>query len=575
MLKQRRSQHRGMTIGVKAENLSDSPNALTARDPGLREFYLNAALAEIPRLLGSVDRNPLRPTYGCLDRQFWHYRTSSFPSEMYQEGVLPLAQVFAYQLPGNRWYGAPRVRELAIAALRFSARSAHADGSCDDYYPFERALGAAVFSLVAATEACRLLQVEDAQILTAIQQRARWIADNDESGRLANHQALAALGLHRAGTLLNRAELRQAARHRVDRVLSWQSEEGWFDEYGGADPGYQTATIECLALFAKESGATDLADPLRRAVRFAASFLHPDNSYAGEYGSRGTYHFFPHGMELLAPNQSDAARLADGFCRALEEGKQASFADDRMYAHRLASLIEAYRNWSEVCPTETSETSAAPPTWQSYPKAGLFIHRSDAAHTVISTARGGVFKHFSSASPSSITDAGVIVELADGRLAVSQWHDCERSFQYRQTEDGGHCLEVSGQLVQANFETATPAKMAIFLFGMATVGRWARHLVRRLLQRRLITSRRAVPIRHTRKFELGISGRPLVVTDQLELLSPGIRIERASFGSDHQSAYVAASGVYQEGVLCPWTDLSAYLPILNKQRQATIVRKLE
>jgi hypothetical protein len=48
---------------------------------------------------------------------------------MFQEGVLPLAMVYAYEMPGNRWFGQPRVRELAIAALRFCAKSAHADGS--------------------------------------------------------------------------------------------------------------------------------------------------------------------------------------------------------------------------------------------------------------------------------------------------------------------------------------------------------------------------------------------------------------------------------------------------------------
>ena len=127
----------------------DEPR-LAARDSAARARYLHAALSQIPRLLGAIDRNPYRATYGCLDRQFWHYRTSSFPSEMYQEGVLPLALVATTRLPGNRWYGQPRVRELAVAALRFAARSSHRDGSCDDYYPFERALGAAAFSLAAA-----------------------------------------------------------------------------------------------------------------------------------------------------------------------------------------------------------------------------------------------------------------------------------------------------------------------------------------------------------------------------------------------------------------------------------------
>jgi len=155
------------------------------RDRTLRNLYLTAALADVPRLLGAIDRNPYRPTYGCLDRQFWHYRTASFPSQMYQEGALPLALVYATKLPGNRWHGDRRVRELAVAAIRFAARSSHADGSCDDYYPFERALGAAVFSLAAAAEAYRLLDPHDEEILAWFERRCRWLIRSPTTRSLA------------------------------------------------------------------------------------------------------------------------------------------------------------------------------------------------------------------------------------------------------------------------------------------------------------------------------------------------------------------------------------------------------
>ena len=134
---------------VELQLEGDKAGRGSPRNSALRTLYATAAMADVPRLLGAIDRNPYRRTYGCLDRQFWHYRTAAFPSEMYQEGALPLALVYATMLPGNRWYGNPRLRELAVAAIRFAAESSHADGSCDDYYPFARAFGAAVFSLQA------------------------------------------------------------------------------------------------------------------------------------------------------------------------------------------------------------------------------------------------------------------------------------------------------------------------------------------------------------------------------------------------------------------------------------------
>ena len=47
-----------------------------------------------------------------------------------------------------------------------------------------------------------------------------------------------------------------------------------------------------------------------------------------------------------------------------------------------------------------------------------------------------------------------------------------------------------------------------------------------------------------------------------------------AFGTDHQAVYVAASGVYQEGVLAPWADLSRYVDELNVRRRVTIVREI-
>jgi hypothetical protein len=64
------------------------------------------------------------------------------------------------------------------------------------------------------------------------------------------------------------------------------------------------------------------------------------------------------------------------------------------------------------------------------------------------------------------------------------------------------------------------------------------------------------------------------VTDHIELLDERIQIRRMSFASDLQSSYVAASDVYQESVLQPWTDLGPQVAELNARREVTIVREL-
>ncbi|MGH7192752.1 MAG: hypothetical protein ACREJM_04360, partial [Candidatus Saccharimonadales bacterium] len=350
-------------------------------------------------------------------------------------------------------------------------------------------------------------------------------------------------------------------------------------EYGGADPGYQTVTIDVLAKLRQMTGDARLDEPLRRAVSFARLFLHADGSYGGEYGSRGTYHFYPHGFELLTGENREAAELADGFLQSIENGTLAAFDDDRMYAHRLGNLIEAYLDWSPTAPGENSRDPVAPALVAGtapalvagaapalvagasrgfcyLPHAGILVHRTGEFSTIISAARGGVFKHCRSGH-SPETDTGLIIETTDGRQAVSQGHDLTRQIVWRCDEsasgDAGdsayapntlaETLTVSGHLRWNRHETATPLKQAVFHLGMISIGTWGRGLVRRALQRRLIVARKTCPIRLTRRFEFPselADTSECRVIDQIELLDDRLQIRRLSFTSDLQSAYTAA-----------------------------------
>ncbi|MCL6501894.1 MAG: hypothetical protein K6T86_04360 [Pirellulales bacterium] len=582
----------GAAEGTEAEEPSAAfaGQVLYPRDASLRGLYAQAALAAVPRLLASVDRNPYSPAYGCFDRQYWHYRTSSFPSEMYQEAVLPLAWIYRHACPGNRWQGLSRVRELAIAGMRFAARSSHRDGSCDDYYPFERAFGAAVFSLQAAAHACLLLELDDSAIRAWLVRRARWAARHGETGRLTNHHALAALGLHAVYELVGDDEFAQARDALLSRVLAWQSCEGWFVEYEGADLGYQTLTVECLARLAPHVGDRRLIDALQRAVAFTRWFLHPDDTMGGAYGSRGTVLFFPHGMELLAATHADAADLADAHLRLLRSGRVPPYADDRLYVHRLASLLGAWRDWSPLRPASLDTSPRA----RYFPEAGLLVHRSPTHATIVSPARGGVLYHCSSSG--AIWDTGLVVRTSQGRLAVSQPHSRSRrvhwvpaagsdacpktdAAQEAAAECGQGTLVVSGPLYWQRAELATPLKQAALHLAMLSLGRWCRNLVRRALQRRLITGRRPAPIWLSRRIDFlpasdGCGRWRLRITDELELRDPLLRVEALAYSSDLETAYVAAAAAGETASLQPWTDLAELVPLLNRHRRITIIKEM-
>ena len=109
--------------------------------------------------------------------------------------------------------------------------------------------------------------------------------------------------------------------------------------------------------------------------------------------------------------------------------------------------------------------------------------------------------------------------------------------------------------------------------GMWAVGRWCRTVVRKLLQRRLITGRSCFPIRLTRTIDLRHENPTVRVTDEIELTSPAVRVKRMAIGTDHQTAYVAACNIYQDSVLEPWTDLDESVDQLNRDRRVVITRE--
>ena len=130
-----------------------------------RNLLAQIALAEIPKVLTLLDRNPHSPTYGCFDRNFWHYRIIDFPSGMSQEFVWPLALAYDLDVPNNQFYRRASLREWTEAGILYAAKSAHRDGSCDDYFPYERAMGASGFSLLACMESYRLLGLENQEAM--------------------------------------------------------------------------------------------------------------------------------------------------------------------------------------------------------------------------------------------------------------------------------------------------------------------------------------------------------------------------------------------------------------------------
>lgn len=510
-----------------------------------KQLFAQAALSQIPKLLTLLDRNPHSPTYGCFDRNFWHYKIIDFPSGMAQEFVWPLALAYATDIPGSFYYQQAALRDWVEAGIHFAARSAHRDGSCDDYFPFERAGGAAAFSLLACIESYALLDLKSDAMLSFFEQRANWLARHHESGRLSNHQALIALCLELLARLLQTTKWDKARDERLKRVLAWQSAEGWFQEYEGCDPGYHTLTISCLAQLYELRPTPELQAAIERAVRLAVEFIHPDGAYGGEYGSRNTYNFFPHGFELAGRWLPEALAINDGFLKGLASGLAPCYADDHIIGHHTWNYLLAYRDYVDERPTPAPRRTGR--VWLQ--AAGILIDRRDEVTLYVALNKGGVFKLFRG-DKLVASDTHLSLQVRDGsKLQTAVAHLIDE----HKIEVGDDEIEIRGLLGWAKQKQMTPLRLILLRAVMLTIGRFFPNLIRRQLQRMLITGKELAPymFHRTLKWE----GGKLKITDELRA-NDWSDVVAAGIGGDQTSIYVVMSRTYQPGQLQRWLDLT-------------------
>ena len=550
-----------------------------SRDQFARDLFATEAIAQIPKILTLLDRNPHSPTYGCFDRNFWHYKIIDFPSGMAQEFVWPLALVYALPLPDNPYYQQASIKAWVEAGILYAAQSAHADGSCDDYFPFERAGGAAAFSLLACIESYTLLDLKNPEALRFFELRADWLAHHQESGRLTNHQALIVLCLELMGRLLQTHKWDTAKHQRLQQVLSWQNAEGWFQEYEGCDPGYHTLTISCLARYyelVQEQPdrclipLEQLQEAIAKATHLASHFVHPDGSYGGEYTSRNTYNFFPHGFELVGKWLPDALNINDRFLKGLAHQKNACYADDHIIGHHTWNYLLTWQDFVEARPPLKPRAEGR--FW--LPNARLLVDRRDDIELYLALNKGGVFKVFKG-DRLILSDTQFSLQVRSGTGVKNAVGHLVGPYDIQVENDR---MLIQGALGWAKQKQMTPLNLMILRGVMFTVGRFFPNLIRSLLQKVLITGKKPTPFRFSREFrwrgEANDSDAGYwQVTDELHAESWS-DVVSAGIGCDQTSIYVVMSRTFQSSQLQPWLDLTDKIQQLPEGMPLKVERSL-
>lgn len=402
-----------------------------------QDAYAREIDAALPQVLALPDRDPLSATRGYGDRQFWAWKLIDFPNGTLQgavNGLSALLSADAFAAHVSKDAVEDRIGEMQAATLRMMRR----DGSFEEALPYEQSY--CVTALVAYDHLCATERLGGSLPNAKPLERAiRFLIRRDEThGFISNHLATAVAALRRWDRLAGDAAARRKADLLLERILAGQSEEGWFVEYGGADPGYQTLCMTHLADAAETAGDERLWAALEKGVGFVSHFVHPDGSFGGVYGSRATRIYYPAAMELLAARSPLAARIAARMKRAIGEATTVPLA-----AIDQPNLMPLFNNCCQALLAAAGRTDAE--DWGLSPgrrllaEAGLLVDAGERHHTIVSTRKGGVIYHWRDGAL-VLADAGIALRDG-GRVLTSQGDDPDNVI-----EVAGDEIRISGRL---------------------------------------------------------------------------------------------------------------------------------
>ncbi|MBU1069758.1 hypothetical protein KJ975_09360 [Myxococcota bacterium] len=524
------------------------------KTPSVANQYAAIGLNSVGRCLSMMDRNPLSPTYGCANREYWLARSTDFPSAIAQYGILPMALAYSEPFENNIYYKQPKIAAWVAAGMSYLSSIQHKDGSFDEFYPNERGwagpTGFLLHAMVAGWKAVApLLDVQDKErISTTMLRAAKFLASNDEVGVLANHHAMALLPIAETMELFKAYHLEPLYEERKKVFLDVCYDEGWCLEYDGVDPGYLSATVTFLARLDQARPDPVLLDVAKKAIDFTKYFVYPDGHYGGTLGSRETFHFYSHGYEVLGHENPMALAQADFMLKSYAAGKSVTphLQSDRYFVYRIPEFLFSARDAAprpEVLP-------ALP--WQEnnnqqflFPEAGIWGGRRGNYYAIANLARGGVFKCFrlnDNGEEGGIplaSDCSMSGIMPDGTVFTTAWCDPDRNFEAHGVEANVHARGL-----ELHTQTFDPLKMTVFRAGMLALG-WhqksAYHL-KGLIRKVLMLRNTTVPVQLHRHMKLSPEG--FVVTDRITV-AKGTRLQRLILGEELPVRYVPQSRYFQ------------------------------
>ncbi|HVG19461.1 MAG TPA: hypothetical protein VNI02_10430, partial [Blastocatellia bacterium] len=273
---------------------------------------------------------------------------------------------------------------------------------------------------------------------------------------------------------------------------------------------------------------------------------------------------FPHGFELAGAWMPEALGINDRFLSGMARGLAPCYGDDHIIGHHAWNYLLAYRDFVEERPAPSRRPAGR--VWLK--QAGLLVDRRDATELYVALNKGGVFKLFRDGQLLA-SDTHLSVQVRGGRSPRTAVGHLIDDYQVSVEEDE---ISIKGALGWAKHKQMTTIKLMILRAVMLSAGRFFPDLIRKLLQKMLITGKSRAPFTFSRV--LRWRGDSWGITDELRAGDWG-EVEAAGIGCDQTSIYVVMSRTYQRGQLQSWFDLTGEVRRLKQGEALKVERSFD
>lgn len=463
--------------------------------------YFNA---QVKRILTQLDRDKDSPTYGCFDRNHWHYKIRDFPSSILQQGTFVTEYLRKHHLE-CQLVSEKKAGEWSLAAINALAKQVRRGGRVDEYYPYEDSYPASAFSLYAIMRVLLDWKDNNSDLIAGVEwEGLRKLAKNlalRSEPNAANQYAAGLAGLAMAAKLPEMQIPEDMFEAHAAELFSLQHSEGWFNEYGGPDFGYLCVTIDALTDYYDVTADKRALIAIARAIDFMAKLVGVDGELPWTLNARNTDYVVPYGLVRAAQNNPVASWLVNELFKNIDKPTHWIWStDDRYHLHyifcSLTRAIPFINHMTEGVQPERNEV-----TW--LPGCGYYArNQKDKTTIFVATKKGGVIRiHEKNGHGLYLNDNGWRFKSKNILWTTNWWQDLSK------VEIDKNIIRVSGKMVMAKFHESKPLSHVVLRMLSFTVGK---HLIPFLKKMMIFrTGKRQSPY-YKREIKLGESSVTII-----------------------------------------------------------------